>query len=92
MGEGDDLRALGDDLGCLADHDAAVVVHVEPAQNRTGASSEFLPWDEVGVVLGRGDDNLVTGRDRKALGCGAAATERGVLHRVGDDVDRRGRT
>jgi hypothetical protein len=59
VSEGKHLGALVHDVVEVGQVEATVLGHVEPPQRCPGAAAEFLPRDEVGVVLHLGDDDLV---------------------------------
>ena len=67
MSEGEHLGALVHDVVEVGQVEATVLGHVEPPQRCPGAAAEFLPRDEVGVVLHLGDEDLVTGAQRETV-------------------------
>ena len=103
-----DVRGMGqsEHAGALIEHmgrgriDAPVLGQVQPAHLRPGASREFLPGHEVGVVLGPRDDDLITVPDgqtvRRIVGLGSwapahrATTQAGVPDGQRHEVDRLG--
>ena len=82
---------LGDDRVELVHPQRAVVVDRDVAEGRAGAGGQFLPRDQVGVVLHLGGDDLIARADAKRLGFLAAASEARVREGVGDQVEGLGR-
>ena len=80
MREGDDLRTGADEAFRRCHVERAVVVHRDGAEARAGAGGELLPGDEVRVVLGLGDHDLV-----------ALAEAPRVPEGTGHEVEPRGR-
>ncbi len=80
MRERHDLHSVGQRQ--RIEIDAAVVGDAVPAQGGTRAPREFLPRNEIRVVLELGDDDLVTGSE--------PVREPVVGEGVGDEVERLG--
>src|SRR5947209_7718969 len=63
VSEGNDLRAIGDQLRELLEDHFAGIVHRRDAKQRAFFLAEQLPGDDVRVMLDGGDDDLVAGAD-----------------------------
>jgi hypothetical protein len=86
--ERDDARPLADHLADPVEGPQTALVDARPAQHGPRLRRKALPRDEVRVMLGLGDDDLVTGVEGEAL---VAEPCRGVGHAERDHVQRVGR-
>jgi hypothetical protein len=86
--ERDEPSALADEFGGDVEPQRAVIVEGDHPQGRPGPCREFLPRDQVGVVLHLGGDDLIALVQAQPLGRRSPATQRRVRDRVGDEVDR----
>ena len=87
LGDRHDARSVAEFGGEVVGRPQPVLVDPHGAQPRARLGRETLPWDEVRVVLGLGDDDLVAGFEReRASGCPAQPRAR-IGDAEGDHVD-----
>ena len=60
MGDGHDLRTLGDYLICGVGKDSSLIVQIKPFQCRSGTCGKFLEWQQHRMMFSFGYDNLVS--------------------------------
>ena len=77
MGNRDQPAARGDEVGEPREVDASVAGERQHAQARAASIAQQLPGNEVAVVLGSADDDLVGRREPRA-------------ESLREDIDRRG--
>src|SRR5665811_1649983 len=90
MREGEHPAAVRHDVPEPIGQDAALVRDRDPAQGRAGPGAQLLPGDQVGVVLGPGDDDLIPRCQREPLSSRPAAPQGRVTDGVREHVDRPG--
>ena len=83
VGEREDLGPLGQQAVQRGQVELATGGEVDPAQRRAGPPGQLLPRDEVGMVLHRGDEDLVAVVHREPA-------DRGIGEGVRDEVERLG--
>ncbi len=89
MGEGNHFRPSVDQLIDVGQVQPEVVGDLEPAQGGPGPAAEFLPRQQIRVVLHLGDDDLVTGTEPEPLRGRIIRVGR-IAQRIRNQVDRLG--
>ena len=75
MRDRDELRFRREQRAIGVEIDLAVIGNIEPFQHRAFALAQQVPRDDVRMMLGDGEDDLVALRDFRCA------------HRVGDEVE-----